>query len=282
MDNQTVPRSKLIVTEELLEEFTKWLHEEEGTSESTIRKYMYYLPKLTGFIFSSKADVSKAFELMGYTKVSREALSRLFTFVERKLEGYEGLVYRLRKAMPKAKRSRMDTYVPPDTKVLELGKCLAARGPVYSCIYNILVSTGCRGIEARFILGNADKLRVVELPYEVVRIHLPGELQRGSKNEYVVYMPKQVWLQILKLQGTRIPHEDTIEKAFKKCGLNLKYIRKWWRQKAKQIGLDSENIEAFQGRITTIGGKHYTDWIPILDQDYKKIKQTIEKFIIYY
>ncbi len=92
-------------------------------------------------------------------------------------------------------------------------------------------------------------------------------------------MPKQVWLQILKLQGIMIPHEDTIEKAFKKCGLNLKYLRKWWRQKAKQIGLDSENIEAFQGRIITIGGKQYTDWIPILDQDYKKIKQTVEQFL---
>jgi len=133
MDNQTMPGLKLTITEELLEEFTRWLREEEHTSESTIRKYMYYLPKLTSFTFSSKADVIKAFELMGYTKVSREALSRLFTFVERKLEGYEELVYRLQKAMPKAKKSKADTYVPPDTKVLELGKCLAAKGPVYSC-----------------------------------------------------------------------------------------------------------------------------------------------------
>ncbi|RLG79164.1 MAG: hypothetical protein DRO40_13140, partial [Thermoprotei archaeon] len=60
----------------------------------------------------------------------------------------------------------------------------------------------------------------------------------------------------------------------------LKYIRKWWRQKLKKLGIDSEDIEAFQGRTKTIGAKHYTDWIPILDEEYEKILETIRKFLV--
>ena len=205
---------------------------------------MYYLPRLEGFELSSKDSVSRTFELMGYNKSSYEAFSRLLTFIEKKLEGYEDLVAKLRKAMP------------------------ASKGEVYACIYNILVSSGCRGVEARYILENANRIKAVELDYGAVRLHLPPELQRGSKNEYIVYLPKEVWQQVKKLAGKKLPHQDTIEDKFREYGLLLKYLRKWWRQTLKKLGIDSEDIEAFQGRRKTIGAEHYTDWIPILDREY--------------
>jgi len=279
--DEVVDGVNLVITRELLNRFVNWLRREQKTGESTIKQYMYYLPKLEGLVLAGKDSVSKAFELMGYNKPSYEAFSRLLTFIDKKLEGYEDLVVKLRKAMPRKPVSRQDTYVPPDTRVRKLGKCLALKGEVYACIYNILVSSGCRGVEARYILENASRLKAVELDYGAVRLHLPPELQRGSKNEYVVYLPLEVWRQVKRLSKNSLPHQDTIENRFRDCGLALKYLRKWWRQKLKKLGIDSEDIEAFQGRTKTIGAKHYTDWIPILDEEYRRILKHVRMFLIY-
>jgi intergrase/recombinase len=270
----------LVVTPGLLEGFREWLLGEEKTSEGTVRKYMYYLPKIQGMVLCGKQDVSLAFERMKLTKVSYEAFSRLLTYVEKKLEGYEELVAKLRKAMPKKPKTREDTYVPPDEKVRGLINCLKARGQAYHLIALILAYAGLRGTEARFILENARRLQAVELPYGAVRVHMPSEEQeRGTKRAYVAYMPKWLWDAVRSYHG-RIPHEDTIEKRFRECGLPLKYLRKWWRQKAKLAGVDSETIEAFQGRPRTVGGRHYTDWIPILDAEYEKIKDILSRALL--
>ncbi len=265
----------LIVSRVLLEGFQRWLREEQRTSEGTVRKYMYYLPRIEGMALCGKQDVSLAFERMKLTKVSYEAFSRLLTYVEKKLEGYEDLVAKLRKAMPKKPKSKEDTYVPPDGQVRELLRCLEAKGRAYHLVALILAYTGLRGTEARFILENARSLQAVELPYGAVRVHMPSEEQeRGTKRAYVAYMPRWLWERVLAYWG-RVPHEDTIEKKFRECGLPLKYMRKWWRQTAKKLRVDSETIEAFQGRPRTIGGRNYTDWLPILDEEYQKVMQAI-------
>ena len=69
--------------------------------------------------------------------------------------------------------------------------------------------------------------------------------------------------------------------VFRELGLPIKYFRKWFRQLLKRLKIDSEDIEAFQGRVSNIGGRHYTDWVPILDEDYTKILQTLREYIIY-
>jgi len=272
----------LEITDELVSQFFRWLrHDNPRIKEPTVRQYSYYVPKLVGARLCGKRDVERVFKIIGYNKSSYEAFSRLLTFIDKKLEGYEDLVVKLRKALPRKPVSRQDTYVPPDTRVRKLGKCLALKGEVYACIYNILVSSGCRGVEARYILENASRLKAVELDYGAVRLHLPPELQRGSKNEYVVYLPLEVWRQVKHLSKNSLPHQDTIEDRFGDCGLALKYLRKWWRQKLKKLGIDSEDIEAFQGRTKTIGAKHYTDWIPILDEEYRRILKHVRMFLIY-
>jgi len=266
----------LTITPELLAGFRDWLLAEQGTSEGTVRKYMYYLPRLQGLHLCRKQDVSRAFELMRLTKVSYEAFSRLLTYVERKLEGYEDLAARLRRAMPKKPKSKEDTYVPPDERVRELLHCLSEKhDQVYYLTALVLAYTGLRGTEARYILVNAQRLQAVELPYGAVRVHLDPEMQRGSKRAFVAYMPRWLWERVKARQGG-MPHEDTVEKRFRECGLPLKYLRKWWRQKAKELGVDSETIEAFQGRPSTVGGRHYTDWIPILDREYQQIMKHLD------
>lgn len=66
---------------------------------------------------------------------------------------------------------------------------------------------------------------------------------KGLQNVSVLYLPKEVYSEIREYRGT-IPHQDTVEKTFKEAGLQIKYFRKWWRQKLKQLGIDSEDIEA--------------------------------------
>ena len=274
------PQKCFEITDAVIQDFFQWLKKDyPGMKPNSVKQYKYYIPKLKGLTLCSKKDIDKVFKILKLSKPSYETFSRFLTYIEKRYDGYEILVLRLRKAMPKKPRAREDIYVPPDSKVLELGKCLEKRGKIYKAIYDILVATGCRGTEARYILEHIHELKAVKLDYGAIRIHLPPELQRGSKNEFIVYMPIKLYETLLKLNTDKLPHQDTIEDKFRDCGLPLKYLRKWFRQKLKMLKIDSETIEAFQGRVKTIGGKHYTDWIPILDEDYKTIMKEVTKFI---
>ena len=269
------PTECLEITEGLVSKFMDWLRG-EGVGERTLRTYEYHLKRLVGLTLCGKSDVTKVFNVIGINDKSYKAFSRLLTYVERKLDGYEGLVLRLRKAMPKRPKPREDTYVPPDTLILDIRNKIRDIGPPYTLIYNVMVSSGCRCKEALYTIENIHRLKAVGLG-EFVRVHV--DLQRGSKNEFALYMPKEVYQQLLKWEG-KLPHEDTVEKKFKELGLGVKYFRKWWRQLLKRLKIDSEDIEAFQGRVSSIGGRHYTDWIPVLDEDFRKILPHIREFVI--
>jgi len=191
---------------------------------------------------------------MGLTKTSYEAFSRLLTYLEKKT--------------PEA-QEREDTYIPPDAQVAGMPECLARHGEAYLLLHLLLAYTGLRFEEARWILENHDRVRAVELPYGAVRLHLPPELQRASKRAFAAYLLAWLWEKVQAYQGP-LHNPHTLKRRFRECGLAVKYYRKWWRQKAKELGVDSETIEAFQGRPQHGRGRHYTDWIPILDREYKR------------
>ncbi len=265
------------ITQGLVREFRRWLRQDNpNLKEYTLRQYMYYIPRLTGITLCGKADVSKAFKAMGgVNKSSYEAFSRFLTFLE-KTKDLDVLVTKLRKAMPRKPRSKADTYVPSDRELLKVKANIERGGSqALKLFYNVLVSSGCRGTEARYVIHNISKLKVVDLG-QYVRVHV--DLQRGSKNEFVMYLPKEVYQQLKAFKG-RLKNQDNLEKDLKEAGLSVKYFRKWWRQTAKKLGIDSEDIEAFQGRVSSVGGRHYTDWIPILDKDYEKILNKIKGFL---
>ena len=271
----------LVVTQGLVKGFLEWLITENPDMKPTTRRdYERYSMRLVGVRLCNKSDIDEAFKTMGgLNKRSYETLSRFLTYVEKKLEGYEDLVAKLRKAMPKKPKTREDTYVPPDERVVGAYKCLKeCCGEPYTLFFLVIAYTGLRGTEARYLLENARRLQAVELPYGATRIHLEPEMQRGSKRAYVAYMPTWLWKRV-KTYRDSLPHQDTLEDKLRECGLPLKYLRKWWRQKAKLAGIDSETIEAFQGRPRTIGGRHYTDWLPILDEEYEKIMKGLVRLI---
>jgi len=259
--------SCLELTEGLVASFRSWLLREEGTSERTVRDYVGYLRKALGLRLCGKEDVSRFFSRVGLNKRSFEAFRRLLTFIERKLDGYDYLVLQLRKALPRKPKSSADTYVPEDTRVLQLRDAVAKVGEPYRTIYNILVSSGCRLSEALAVLQGFDHKRLVKVTEDVYRYH--ADLQRKSKNVLVLYLPKQVVAQIEGLD-THVPHKDNVAKVFESLGLPAKYIRKWFRQTLKRLRVDSEVIEFIQGRVSAlgVGAKHYTDFIPLADAAY--------------
>jgi len=267
----------LEITKGLLDAFKDWLLSEEGTGEVTAASYVKCLEKALGVRVCGKGDVGKVFKRMGgVNDKTYKAFRRLLTFLEKKFEAYDELVVKLKKALPKRPKSREDSYVPPDSLITKVRDRVRELGPPYTLFYNVLVSTGCRGVEARYLIRNVRGLRAVKLPYGAVRVHV--DLQRGSKNEFVMYLPEEVYAQLMRWGG-KLPHEDTVEKKLKELGLGVKYFRKWWRQLCKRLGIDSEDIEAFQGRVSSVGGRHYTDWIPILDEDYRVILPKVREFI---
>jgi len=265
-----VRQNCLELSQSLLEEFANWLRNEEGTSERTIKDYVSYLRKALGLKLCSKEDVSNFFDRAGMNKRSYESLRRFLSFVERKKSGYESLVQELRKALPRKPRSNADTYIPPDTKILELRDRLKNAEPYYT-IYRILVSSGCRLSEACALLRSFNRERLVKVTEDVYRYHI--DLQRKSKNVLVLYLPKEVVESIIKLDKYVPQSLKHIAEVFERNGLPAKYIRKWFRQTLKKLKVDSEIIEFLQGRVSAlgIGAKHYTDLVALADEAYPKI-----------
>ena len=257
----------LELTEGLISSFRSWLLREEGTSERTVRDYVGYLRRGLGLRLCGKEDVSRFFTRVGLNKRSFEAFRRLLTYVERKLEGYDYLVLQLRKALPRKPRSSADTYVPEDTRVLQLRDAVARVGEPYRTVYNVLVSSGCRLSEALAVLQGFDRRRLVKVSEDVYRYH--ADLQRKSKNVLVLYLPKQV-VEAIEGLDVHVPHKDNVAKAFEALGLPAKYVRKWFRQTLKRLKVDPEVIEFIQGRVSAlgVGAKHYTDFIPLADAAY--------------
>ena len=145
---------------------------------------MYYIPRLVGLRLCGKEDVGKAFKTMGgVSKSSYEVFSRFLTLLEKTKE-LDELVVKLRKAMSRKPKSKQDTYVSPDSLILEIRDKVKELGPPYTLFYNVLVSTGCRGTEARYLIENVKKLEAVHLQSDLgdyVRVHV--DLQRGPTEE---------------------------------------------------------------------------------------------------
>ncbi len=269
------------LTTDLVDDFVSW-NRMQGTSENMLYRYLLYLRKVVGLKLCRKKDVMKYFGKVGLSKTSYEAFSRLLTYIEKRFEGYEELAYRLRKALPRKPRTKADTYIPSDSEILKLKENLAKEREPYVTIYNILVSSGCRLSEAMELLKTFNTTRLVRISENIYRYHL--DFQRKSKNILILYLPKKVVKQImdLKKRNIKLPHIDTVEDKFKEAGLNVKYIRKWFRQTLKKLRIDSETIEFLQGRKSAlgIGGKHYTDFIPLADETCNIFIKTIANFLV--
>ena len=263
-------QSCILLSSSLLEEFVNWLKSEEGTGDRTVRDYVSYLRKALGLRLCGKESVGMYFKLAGMNKRSYESLRRFLSFVERKKSGYESLIQQLRKALPKKPRSNADTYIPPDSRILELRDRIKAVGEPYYTIYSILVSSGCRLSEAVHLLRSFNRERLVKVTEDVYRYHI--DMQRKSKNVLVMYLPREVAESIIKLDKYVPQSLKHIAEVFEKNGLAAKYIRKWFRQTLKKLKVDSEIIEFLQGRVSAlgIGAKHYTDFIPLADETYAK------------
>jgi len=279
--NQLFLTKYIELTIDLIDDFILW-NRRQKTSENMLYRYLLYLRKVVGLKLCCKKDVWKYFDKVGLSKTSYEAFSRLLTYIEKGLEGYEELAYRLRKALPSKPQSKADTYVPSDSEILKLAENIRKKGEPYITIYNILVSSGCRLSEAMELLRTFSKIKLVRISEEAYRYHI--DFQRKTKNALVLYLPKKVVKQILDLRkrSLQLPHIDTVEDKFREAGLNVKYIRKWFRQTLKKLRIDSEIIEFLQGRKSAlgVGGKHYTDFIPLADIEYPQIVKKLKHFLL--
>jgi len=262
----------LVVSADLLKAFMKWVKEQNPSmSERMLYDYANYSRKLLNAKVCSPEDAFNA--MGGLNKRSYEVFRRLLTFLEK--SGYEAIANMLKRSMPKKPGGGVDTFVPSDSDIQHVREAMARLGAPFTIFYNVLVSSGCRATEAYALLTRISKLRVVDLG-GYVRVHL--DLQRGSKNAFALYLPKEVLDSVRNYRGP-LPKLDAIGEAFRDAGLGVKYFRKWWRTKLKLLGIDGETIEAFQGRASSIGARHYTDWIPVLDATYARVLPELRRFL---
>ncbi len=232
-------RLGISLSQKLQAEFLDWCR--RHSSPETCRQYER---KLLEIDRGEKDIESSRWHVTAYKRLMR------FLCEERSLEG----ACREFKAV-KSRRSRPDTYVPPDE---EVRRALEAPGEL-GYFYWILVQSGLRAVEAA---------RLLEEPKGCVSLggylRCPINWKRGSK--------QALWAYLLEEHRPISSSLEELEEA--RAALKLpgfKYIRKWVSTKMLLAGVQEIAVDFIQGRVPdSVLRKHYAQRLVIADKEYGK------------
>lgn len=263
----------LMVSPRLVEEFRVWLLEDNPSlSEKTLSTYVARLRELIGRPLTG--DVLRGFA--SKSKWHFMTASRLLTFLRKRYRLKE-LAEELREALGKRPRSGVDTWVPPDGLVLDAGRALRCDRVLYA-VWLLLVSTGARLVEVRYALTEADWSRLVCLDTHC-RLHI--DMERGSKREWVLYMPRTVAKHIASIAGREyVASYSSLEKALIRTGVAAKYYRNWVANKMLILGIPEAVVDFVQGRTpTTTLRRHYLQLLQQADTFYPRYAEYLNTLL---
>jgi intergrase/recombinase len=175
----------------------------------------------------------------------------IFNFLE--ATGYDAQALSIfRKALPKVSCG-IDLKVPEEAGILKsIGK-LNKAPPKYVGLYNLLLDSGLRLVEAIKVVS---ELETVERINGFCRIAL-GEF-RGSKQAYYAYLTEVTYNQLLGFQADLL-NAKPASRYYKKMGfINPKYLRKFAFDKMIELEVPESVADFIEGRVPKrIGAKHY-------------------------
>jgi intergrase/recombinase len=158
----------------------------------------------------------------------------------------------LRKALPKLKCG-IDLNVPEESSIILCLKKLPSAPLKYAALYNLLLDSGLRVIEAVKVIAEFKGAEKINGFYRIA-----VGLFRGSKQAYFAYFTEPTYNRLVSLE-TRDIKPLTASHYYDKCGyISPKYLRKFSFD--KMIGLEvPESVADFiEGRVPKrIGAKHY-------------------------
>ncbi len=262
----------LVLTKELAQRFLEWLDLPEDSRQ--LRDYRNNLRLLIG----KPLDCETLHEFASRSKRKYETASRLLSFVASKRGlGLRQLATELRECLGKKPRSGSDTYVPPDSLVVEAAKRL--RGSRVYHTFLLLLGSGARLSTVYWLLSQGlDPERLVCLDSKgFCRYHV--DYVKGEKLQWALYSPKSFWELALEEPRLQVSY-NKLQETIVAAGVKAKYLRNWAYNKMLESGIPEGVVEFIVGhRASSMGRRHYLNSILQADKWYPLYGETLEKLV---
>jgi intergrase/recombinase len=157
----------------------------------------------------------------------------------------------LRKALPNV-QCGIDLKIPSEINILDSLKKLKAAPLKYQALYNLLVDSGLRLVEACELINSFKDVEVVNSFYRCELAMFRGEKQAyyGHFSEHTLNLIKQVTEKLDRINASHY---------FQKYGFVApKYLRKYAFDKMVELEIPESVADFIEGRVPQrIGAKHY-------------------------
>jgi intergrase/recombinase len=176
----------------------------------------------------------------------------VFNFLE--ATGYDTEALTIyRKALPTF-QCGIDLNVPEEADIVNALSKLRSARPEYIALYNLLLDSGLRLVEAVRTIGEAEKAVLINGYYRITL----GEF-RGSKQAYYAYLTKSTYDQILRLACKPLSARCATDyyRRIRRV-ISPKYIRKFAFDKMVELEVPESVADFIEGRVPKrVGAKHY-------------------------
>ena len=225
-------------------------------SQSLSIKYkqdlLSYLDKWATHPIASANDIFRLFSKINNGKEHLwKGLRVLFNYLEI-VGSSKDFLDGLRKALPKIQNG-IDVQVPDEASIMESMRKLSFIPKGYDALYNLLLDSGLRLVEAVKVLNEFKDAEKINGFYRI-----PIGLFRGSKQAYYAYFTDATYQKMKEAQREPIKPVNASHYFDKKGFINPKYLRKFAFDKMIELEVPESIADFIEGRVAKrIGAKHY-------------------------
>lgn len=230
-------------------QFAQWM-ESEGYSED-------FKDDVTRYLSRYITEIHEPFEIVSMFANVKKGKRHLILALRTMFNFYEAMGVEkeyldcFRKALPKAVCG-VDLKIPTEEQILESLKKLPNAPVKYQALYNVLLDSGLRLIEARYLINNFKGAEQVNGFYRCELAMFRGEKQAyyGHFSEYTLNLIKQA-------KGDFIT--EGCSQYYDVNGYVMpKYLRKFAFDKMIDLEIPESVADFIEGRIPKrVGAKHY-------------------------
>ncbi|MHB8561004.1 MAG: integrase [Thermoplasmataceae archaeon] len=254
-------------------DFRNWLIANRNDKKYIKSLEMYLTKYFDGLMLSSPQNIIEYTSKMKTTsKYPILALRLYIKFLEETRQLTAEDATHLKKVL-KVKKSKPDTYVPTDEKILEAYMKLTDEKD--KLLFQILTFSGIRITEMSKMLSEFDEKNLTK---NVSYARYSLNFNRGQKRSFYVYMPIEIAKKVRRFYKV---DAKAITKLFGiKTGLTPKYLRKWFYNKVIMAGVPESVADFYEGRSpATVGSSNYLAKTQQGDHWYETAIETLKKTI---
>ena len=179
----------------------------------------------------------------------------------------------LRKALPKV-QCGIDLNVPSEETIINSLRKVNALSPKYTCLYNLLLDSGLRLVEAIKLFNGLSNAEEVNGFYRVTIGNF-----RGNKQAYYGYLTKATYDFIRQVNRSPIKVRSASHYYYLNGILAPKYLRKFAFDKMVSLDIPESVADFIQGRVAkSVGAKHYMALRRQADNFYGRYSDYVSNF----